>query len=241
MTEDERGLWARYREGDETARRDLLLRYLWLVEPLASRIARSVGWTDWRDLKQDGVVGLMQAMKRFDPDRGVPFASFARPYVRGAIFDSPELTRDLARRQHESFRRIKEADAELRQTLGRQPTRAEVAAKTGLSEEQIRNAIAAVGLAFAAEPADADGAAPVAENQAAQLEVTILVGEVLAQLGETEAQIIIAYFLVGQSSQEIGQQLGLTVENVRKIRQRALGKLRRLLSGKEEGGPDENQ
>ncbi|HEY9230908.1 MAG TPA: sigma-70 family RNA polymerase sigma factor [Blastocatellia bacterium] len=240
MTEDERGLWERYREGDETARRALLLRYLPLVEVHAGHIARSAGWADWRDLKQDGVSGLMQAMKRFDPSRDVAFASFARPYIRGAIFDSRDLTRNLARRQQEIFRQVREADAEMTRTLGRQPTMAEVAEKTGLSDEQIRNAIAAVGVAFAAAPADADQATAVTEDSTAQLEASILVREMLARLGEREAQIIIYYYMEGRSSQEISEQLGLTVSNVTKIRQRALGKLRDLFGDEGGGGHDEN-
>lgn len=244
MTKDEGVLWERYREGDEAAReaayRDLLLHYLPLVEVHARRIARSAGWADWRDLKQDGVPGLMGAVKRFDPGRGVAFASFARAYIRGAIFDSPTLTHNLARRQQEIVQQVRDADAELGQALGRQPTTAEVAAKTGLTEEQMRHAIAAVGVAFAGAPSETDEGAAATGTSAATQEATILVREVLERLSEREAQIIIYYYLEELPTREISRQLGLSVSNVTKIRQRALGKLRALLGVKKEGGRDED-
>ncbi len=241
MTEEERGLWVRFREGDETARRALLERYLRQVNVLAAQIARSAGWADWRDLQQDGVIGLMQAMKRFDLSHDGDFPNFARSHIRGAILDGSELTRSLARRQHEFYRQIKAADAELSQSLGRPPTRAEVTEKTGLSEEQMRNALAAVGVAFAAEPVEADTTAVVNKTPAAQLEAAILVREVLTRLDEQEAQIISYYYLEDQSSQEISRRLGLTVSNVTKIRQRALSKLRALFGDEGGSGHDENR
>src|SRR5438309_1979254 len=121
MTGEELSLWERYARGDEAARKELLLSYLPLVEVLAKRIARSTG-ANWEDLRQDGAIGLIKAISRFDLGQGVPFRAFAKHYIRGAIFDSSELTRDLARRQEEILRKFKQTEDELIQTLQRNPT-----------------------------------------------------------------------------------------------------------------------
>ncbi len=231
MTTEELGLWERYGQGEEAARKALILLYLPMVEPLARRIARSAGWTDWEDLRQDGIIGLMQAMARFDPRRGVAFKTFARFYIRGANFDSSELTRALARRQQEICRQVREAEAELTAMLQRQPTLEEVERATGLSGEQILMAMDAVGLTFADALADADTEA-VAATEPARSETTTLVREALAQLTERAARIVIYYYVEGRSTREISRQLDLSVSNVTKIRQRAMRKLSKLLGEK---------
>src|SRR6185295_14111566 len=107
MTEDELNLWKRYRQQDEAAQKELTLLYLPLVDVLAKRIARSTG-ASWEDLRQDGVIGLIKAVARFDPDQGVPFRAFAKSYIYGAIFDSSDLTRNMARRQEEIYRKVRQ-------------------------------------------------------------------------------------------------------------------------------------
>jgi RNA polymerase sigma factor (sigma-70 family) len=183
-------------------------------------------------LTQDGVIGLMKAMTRFDPSRGVPFPIFAKPYIRGAIFDSSELTRDLARRQQEINGKVRHAEAELTKTLHRNPTIEEVAEKTELTIEQIKNAIDAMCVAFAGALPDAEDLPVASWVESAQADAKILVQEAVSQLDEREALVIIYYYLEGRSPQEIAERLGLTASNVTKIRQRALVKLRRFLRGK---------
>ncbi|HEY3135453.1 MAG TPA: sigma-70 family RNA polymerase sigma factor [Blastocatellia bacterium] len=231
MSEAELGLWERYRLGDEAAHRELLLFYLPLVDLLAKRVARSAGWANLEDLKQDGVIGLMKAITKFDPSRGVDFKIFAKPYIRGAIFDSSELTRGLARRQAEIYRMVTQAQGELLKKLHRNATIEAVAEKTNLTIEQIQNAIDAMGVAFAGELPEAENWLATRRLEPERTETKVLLKEALSQLTEREALIIIWYYLHGQSPEEIGHRLGLTMSNVTKIRQRALGKLRALLGG----------
>ena len=228
MSENELDLWERFGRGDEAARKELILSYLPLVDEWAKRISRAASWANWQDLRQDGVMGLMKAIERFDPGRGVAFKYFARRYIRGAILDSPELTRDMARQQEEIWRKIKRAEAELTKTLQRNPTIEEVAEEIELTVEQIRNAIDAMGIAFA-------GALPDSEDEsvseAAQPETTVMIRDALSQLNKREALIVTCYYLEDQSAQEIAEKLGLTITNVTKIRQRAIIKLRTQFDG----------
>jgi RNA polymerase sigma factor (sigma-70 family) len=239
MTEDELNLWKHYRQQDEEAHKELILLYLPLVDVLAKRIARTTG-ANWEDLRQEGAFGLMKAIARFDPGHGVPFRFFAKPYICGAIYDSSEITRDMARRQDEIYRKLRQAEAELTQTYERTPTAEEVADKAGLTVEQVRNAIDARGVAFAGPLPDAESPAAAGLIESPGPERTIFLREALAHLNAREQQIIDFYYWQGQPHEEIAGHLGLTVSNVTKIRQRAIGKLRKRLD-EWEGGQDEDR
>ncbi|MGA9773600.1 MAG: sigma-70 family RNA polymerase sigma factor [Blastocatellia bacterium] len=229
MTENELILWKRFGQGDETARKELILAYLPLVDVWAKRISRAAGWADWEDLRQNGVMGLMKAIERFDFSRGVEFIYFARPFIRGSILDSPELTRDLARQQEEICRKIKRAESELTERLQRIPSVEDIADKTGFTPEQMRNAIDAMGIAFAGAFPDSEDPASANLIETAHPDTALMVQDALSLLSERESFVIIYYYLEDQSPQEIAEKLELTVSNVTKIRQRAIIKLRGLL------------
>lgn len=194
------------------------------------------GWAYSEDLKQEGVIGLMKAVERFDPSQGVKFKAFARTFIRGAIFDSSEFTRDLARRQKEIYRIIRQVEVELAKTLHRTPTIEEVAEKTGLTIQQIQNAIDAVGVASAGELPDPEGAPASRMAETPHPERTIMLLEALSQLGAREQEIIRLYYWEDRSPQEIAQMLGLTISNAIKSRQRAVKKLSKVLDVGEQGG-----
>jgi len=239
MTEGELKLWRRHGQRDEAARRELILSYLPLVEVLAKRIARLTG-AKWEDLKQEGSIGLIKAMARFDPSKGVSFKTFSKPYICGAIFDSSEITREMARRQDEIYRKVRRTEEDLAKRLERNATIEEVAEKAGLTVEQIRNAIDARGVAFAAALPDAyDPPAPM--NETPQPERAISLLEALARLDPREQRIIRLYYWEDRPHEEIALELGLTVGNVIKIRQRSIDKLRKRLDVKRKGGRDEGR
>ncbi|MBI3649938.1 MAG: sigma-70 family RNA polymerase sigma factor [Acidobacteria bacterium] len=241
MTEAELNLWRRYGQGDETARQELILFYLPLAKFWAKQISRSAGWANGEDLRQEAVIGLMKAIEKYDLRRGVAFKNFARPYIRGAIFDSSELTRDLARQQEERYRKVKQAEPELMHTLQRLPTIAEVAAKTGLSVEQIRKAMEAVGIAFAAEfPANQDDAAAVGMLIPSPERAAIL-DDALAALNQRDQEIINLFYREDLTDKEIAAKLKFTVSKVAKLRQRAIKKLRERLEVNKRGGQDEDR
>jgi RNA polymerase sigma factor for flagellar operon FliA len=167
-------------------------------------------------------------VKNFDVSRGGSFTTYAHSYVRGAILDSRELTRNLGRRQQEICEEIKRAEQVLAHRLERIPTKEEVASETGLSVEQILNAIDAMGLAFArdlsedAEPSASRAAGPPQETAA-------LIHDALARLTEREQLIVADHYFEGLSDAEIALRHNMTKDSAKKTRQRAIKKLRRLL------------
>jgi RNA polymerase sigma factor (sigma-70 family) len=233
MNAAELSLWMRCRQGEETARKELILSYLPLAKFWAKKISMIAGWANPEDLKQEGVIGLIKAIDRFDPSRGVEFRAFARSVIHGAICDSSEFTRDLARGQKENYRKLRRAEDELTKALQRIPTIEEVAEKTELTIQQIQNAIGAVGLASAEELPDHEGAPASGKIEAPQPERTIMLLQALSQLSAREQGIIRLYYWEDQSHEHIAQKLGLTVSNVIKIRQRAIKNLGKLLEGEE--------
>lgn len=229
MNEEELSLWKNYSQGDEAAHKELILSYLYLVKIWVRRISRVANWANQEDLIQEGVIGLINAIRNFDSSRDVPFERYANHYIRGAILDSSELTRDLPRRQEEICRKIKSVDAELTKMLQRNPTIDEVAERTGFSVEQINNAIDAMGVAFAREQCDKEEPSALSSIESASQERTVVIQDALSRLSKREQSVVICYYWEDQSHEEIAQRLELTVSNATKIRQRAIRKLRKLL------------
>jgi RNA polymerase sigma factor (sigma-70 family) len=254
--EAEAMMWERYRKGDQQARDELILYHLPLVRLLVSRISRNTGWASREDLMEEGVIGLVRAVERFDPNRGVKFQAFARRYIMGAVYDSPEMTRMVPRRQDENLRKVRLAHDELLKSLNRKPTLEEVAQKSRLTTTQVKNALDAGAIAFPSEhlSLEVEGSREGFErlqdlfesgklSNVSGVEIrdirwdathpdyvrTLLVKEALAKLSEREALILTDSYWSGRSDQEISEQLGLSETALTRIRQRAIRKLRSLM------------
>ena len=184
---------------------------------------------------QDGIFGLMDAIEKFDLKRGVEFKYYAFKFIRGAMFQGSELTRNLAQQQGKIYREVRRAEAELTQVQQRIPTIEEVAEKTGYNVEQIENALEAMSLAFAGEFPDLDLEPTTTLAQAASQERALTLHQALTQLNQRKQTIIHLYYWQDQSPAEIAQKLGLTESNVTKIRQRAIADLRKLLEVERKG------
>src|SRR3954451_18448537 len=128
---------------DPRARDALVERYQGLVRQLASRYKASA--EDFDDLIQVGNVGLLNALERFDADRGIPFRAFAIPTILGELrryFRDTRWAVHMPRGLQERFLLVERAQGELSGRLGRSPRPADVAARLGLSEEEVLEAYA---------------------------------------------------------------------------------------------------
>jgi DNA-directed RNA polymerase sigma subunit (sigma70/sigma32) len=137
---DEERLVRRAKEDDPAARAQVVESFL----PLIASVARTyrTGLAVQRiELLQEGVVGLLRALERFDPDRGVPFWGYAAWWVRQAMqqlvaeLTGPTVLSDRALRH---LARLKEAHADAVRDTGRRPTRDELVERMGLSAERVR-------------------------------------------------------------------------------------------------------
>jgi len=240
----ERELIAAAQGGDRAARGRLVEAYMPVIATVA-RVYRDSARVDRVELLQEGVVGLLRALERYDLERGVPFWGYAAFWVRQAMQQLvAELTRPLvlSDRALRQLARIKDAHRDALQSSGREPGRDELAASTGLTGEQIDSLLAAERPARSTDETivGRDGAVgafgdlladPLAEDEYERVLEVIEVQQLLAllaTLSDRERDIVRArYGLDGpeQSLREIGARLGLSAERVRQIEQRALGKL----------------
>jgi len=225
MTEDELTLWKRFRQGNEESYEELVLFYLALVKFWARKIAENAWWANQEDLIQDGIIGLIKAFEKFDPQRGNEFTTYARYYIREAIFDSPELTRSLHRRQGEHNRKVRQAHDELAQTLGRKPTVEEIAEKAQITIEQVRKALDAMSIAFPDEFIDYQEPEQASIDRFKHQDDSILIRDLLSRLSDREVLILTLHYRDDLSYLEIGKKLGISEDSVSKICQRARKKL----------------
>ena len=117
--------------------KELIARYLPLVRNVVDRIKLNVpAHVDADDLYSVGVTGLIAAVRKFDPEQGSTFASYAAMRIRGAILDELRRMDWCPRRARARSRKLKLAINEVEQRLGRAATDAEVCAALGLSEKE---------------------------------------------------------------------------------------------------------
>jgi RNA polymerase sigma factor (sigma-70 family) len=240
---DERALVARAQAGDERAREELVERFLPRIAA-AARAYRAGGAVQREQLLQEGVLGVLRALERYDPGRGVPFWGYAAWWVRQAMQQLvAELTRPLvlSDRALRHLARVKDAHAAAVRETGREPSRQALAERTGLTPAQVDDLLAVERLPRSLDaPApgtDAVGAFgellvdPVAEDEYERVLDTLRARQLvalLATLSDREREILRAHQGVDgspESLRNIGARLGLSAERVRQLEQRALGKL----------------
>lgn len=241
----ERRLIKAAQAGDRRAREELLEAFLPLIAGVA-RVYRGSAAITRVELLQEGAVGLLRALERFDPELEVPFWGYASWWVRQAMQQLvAEITRPmvLSDRTLRQLARLKRAHGAFVQHHGREPTGADLAAATGLSSEQVSDLLALERLPRSLEEpvSGPDGEVgafgellvdPLAGDAYEQLLDHSEIEQVRALLGtlnERERAILRSrYGLDGaeQSLRQVGDRLGLSAERVRQIEERALGKLR---------------
>ena len=138
----DRELFDRYRRtGDPALHEAIVRRFLPLVRQLAGQYTQTSEPLD--DLVQVGSLGLLKAIARFDPDRGLAFSTFAVPTIAGEIkrhFRDRTWSVRVPRSAQEAVQRVARAERELKATLRRSPTTSEIAAALGVSIEAVREA-----------------------------------------------------------------------------------------------------
>ena len=139
-----RDLWRRYKEeGDATARERLVVAYSPMVKFVAGRLGAGLpSHVEDADLISYGLVGLIGAIERFEPERGIKFETFAMTRIRGAIIDELRSLDWVPRSVRSRAREIEAAQAKLEHELQRAPSEAELAAKLDMTEEELQSVAA---------------------------------------------------------------------------------------------------
>ncbi len=231
--EDVGRVWKEFRAtGDAGLRNRLVLQYAPLVKYVAGRVrTRLPDNVDPDDLVSDGVLGLMDAIERFEPDRGLSFQTFAVPRIRGAIIDGMRAMDFVPRSVRDKLRVVQRAQLALEERLGRAPGEDELAAEAGMPVSTLRD-LSKQGSSNHANLDDfdlADELSNAAEHRIEDGAVSASVMQVVDGLGERDRILIALYYFEGLTLAEIGQVLGVTESRVSQLHRRAMTTLRTRL------------
>lgn len=225
----------------------LVVNYSPLVKYVASRIsARMTGALEQQDIYSWGVVGLLDAIETFDPDRKAKFESYAISKIRWAILD--ELRREdwVPRRVRLRAQEVERATSRLGQKLRRTPMVEEVATELGVDvaehrsflEQYARSQVTSLesrlevdgglGVEFQSLVVDREAKDPQSEADRSDLREQLV--SAIESLEEQERLVATFYFYEGLTLKEIGRALNLTEGRISQILRRALKKLRERLS-----------
>ncbi|BAT71175.1 RNA polymerase primary sigma factor [Thermosulfidibacter takaii ABI70S6] len=247
--EEEVELARRAKAGDKEAFKKLVESNLRFVVSVASKY-KGYG-VSLMDLINEGNLGLIQAAKRFDPDRGVRFISYAVWWIKQAIMQALAEQSGVVKlplKQASVLLKIRNTYEELFQRFGREPTTEEIAEELGMDPEDVEDILRVARIHLSLEtPVNRDeedttfldfmeATTPSAEEEAIKASLAAQIQELLSQLNPREAFIIKCRFGIDtdhpMTLEEIGKILGVSRERVRQIEARALQKLKRLASAK---------
>ncbi len=244
-------LWQRYKSEPDRGLRDrLILTYAPLVKYVAGRLGAGLpAHVDESDLVSYGLLGLIDAIERYDPDRDVKFETYAIARIRGAIIDELRSMDWVPRSVRARARQIERAIAQLEGSLMRPPTDEEIAANLGLSLEELDESLLEISRAsiaaldeFWSSPTGSGDAVSLVDSledphavepggEVESAEMRDMIGEAIANLPEREKLVITLYYYEELTLREIGEVLGVTESRVSQLHTKAILRLKARLTG----------
>ena len=243
--EEERELARRCAAGDEDAIRQMVNSNLRLVVSVAREYAgRGVAMLD---LIQEGSIGLLVAARKFDYTLDYRFSTYATKWIRQGVTRCLMNHAGLIRvplHTAERMRKVQGAQAALRQETGTEPTAAEIAGRTGLSEEKVRELMQLTPEICSLDIPTGDGddgtlgalledmQAPQPQEELVRRELEHTMETLLGALNLRQQEILRLHFGMEDgtcySLEEIGKKLGISKERVRQVERQAMDKLQKL-------------
>lgn len=233
-----RELFRRYKEdGDMEAREQLVMSHLNLVRFLANKFKNRGEPLD--DLVQVGYLGLLKAIDRFDPDRGLEFTTYATPTILGEIkrhFRDKGWSVRVPRRLQELSAKVNQATDTLTTQFQRLPTIQEIADYLDASVDEVLEAMESSS-AYSSVPLEGTGSsenddAPSVidrygseDNELAFTDDRLVIEEALKGFSPREREVIELRFLKGMTQIEIAEQLGISQVQVSRLLRRTLKKI----------------
>ena len=243
-------MWLQYRKtGDQGLRDRLILTYAPLVKYVAGRLGSGLpAHVDEGDLVSYGLLGLIGAIERYEPDRDVKFETYAIARIKGAIIDELRAMDWVPRSVRSRAREIERAISALEAKLGRAPNDEEIAKKVGITVEELeesltdisRSSIAALdelwtvsgqGDQIALIDTIEDTDAPDPQGTLSQTEMKEAIADAIARMHEREKLVVNLYYNEELTLREIGEVLGVTESRVSQLHTKAILRLKARLSG----------
>lgn len=248
---DEKALWARWKEqGDEQAREELIVNHMRVVKYIAGRMAIHVPASiDMDDLVGWGVLGLLDAVEKYDHEQDIKFSTYASIRIRGAIIDQIRSLDWAPRSLRAMARKIGSAREKLRHSVGREPSSDEIATALNITAEQVDETMAQLHTAqiLALDdyiPSDDEGesrkidltsddSAMSPEAVAEEHEKQELLVQAILQLPEQQQKVLHLYYYEKLTLKEIGVVLEVSESRVCQIHSAAMKRLRKVVQGTE--------
>jgi RNA polymerase sigma factor FliA len=251
-TEDE--LWKSYRKTrDSSIRNRLIKQYLPLVKYVAGKLAVGMPQNvEFDDLVSYGVIGLFDAIEKFDPGKHVKFKTYAVTRVRGAIFDQLRQLDWVPRSIRQKTRELEDAVRRLEAQLGRAATDQEIARELGVNEKEFERLILKISgttvlslndVWYAGEENDRMSIGDSIESPQSRnpdsivekQEVKRVIVEAINELPDKEKKVLVLYYYEDLTLKEIGAVLGVTESRISQLHTKAIMRLRGRLTSVKRG------
>jgi RNA polymerase sigma factor for flagellar operon FliA len=228
-------LWVEFRASpDPDLRNRLVVQYAPLVKYVVGRLGlRLPEHVDQQDLVSEGVIGLIDAIERFDPDRQNRFESFAVPRIHGAVIDCLRSQDWLPRRVRSEIKKVEETRSLLEGEMGATPTLDDVARAMGSSPDRVAELESTKASARMQSLDELDNGydqLPVSDEDLLEGGQAGHVIEAVRGLKERDQIVIALYYFEQLTLAEIGEVLGVTESRVSQLRSRATQALRDALN-----------
>jgi RNA polymerase sigma factor FliA len=243
-------LWSEFRStGSHRARDELIVHYAPLVKYVAARVAIGLpNNVDQEDLASAGILGLMEAVNKFEPERGFKFESYAAARIRGAIIDDLRSLDWVPRSVRSQARKVEEALSKLQDKLGRVPTDEEVAEEMEVTVRKLRSIYAKVstilfvsldrlmsvgdkgesGMSLVDTLVDTKAEDPLAVVEEKEMKQFLV--KAIAGLPDRERTAITLYYYEGLSLAEISQVVGVSQARISQMNAKSVMTFRSLLN-----------
>jgi RNA polymerase sigma factor for flagellar operon FliA len=243
--------WIKYKETDDPVlRQKLLTDYLGLVKNVAGRMAMGFPkYVELDDLISTGVIGLIEAAKNYDPERGVKFETFAVPRIRGAILDELRALDWVPRSTRAKSRNLEKATNKLIGKLGRRPNVVELATELDLSTNDLHSTIDEVSSTNMLSldelicREDDNRQVPRIEtveedrhngtlDEIEKKELKEYLAEAISCLSEQEKLVVALYYYEELTLKEIGEVMQISESRVSQIHTKSVHRLRSMVRDK---------
>lgn len=241
-TKDIDKIWDLYvKNRDASAKEALILHYSPMIKLVVGKMSIFVGNAlDFDDLVSYGIFGLIDAVDKFDPHKGVKFETYASLRIRGAVIDGLRALDWVPRTLRQKNKHLEEAFVQLEAELGREPTNEDLAAKLNVSVKEVEEEISKTSLLSlisfdeylesnheAAEPGDSGEESP--ETVFDQKELKQILAAAIENLTEKERLVVTLYYYEELNLKEISKVMDVSESRVSQIHSKAMLKLRTRL------------